>query len=180
MRIGTRLGLIAFLTILSVAIPLGCTDSDPNKPSTPNAKDPVTTTTIALIGALTPIEDLKVSQCFNPLPDKAQQAFAVMLIGCADPHTVELYAEFKYSEPEVPPAGTPYPGSLTVANKAEEQCFAAFTAFAGVTWEESKFDVQAYWPSERSWTSANDRRVLCGVYLVTGDMAKGSARGLGK
>ena len=112
---GTRLGLIALLTILSVAIPLGCTDSDPNKPSTPNAKDPVTTTTIALIGALTPIEDLKVSQCFNPLPDKAQQAFAVMLIGCADPHTVELYAEFKYSEPEVPPAGTPYPGSLREA-----------------------------------------------------------------
>lgn len=166
--------------MLFAAILLACTSGDPKKPSAQDATDPAPTTTIALIGALTPIEDLKVSQCFNPLPDKAQQAFAVMLIGCADPHTVELYAEFKYSEPEVPPAGTPYPGSLTVANKAEEQCFAAFTAFAGVTWEESKFDVQAYWPSERSWTSANDRRVLCGVYLVTGDMAKGSARGLGK
>lgn len=116
-------------------------------------------------------------QCLDALPDEAQQTYAVMVIPCEDPHTYEVYAQTKIDIGSPTPPGTPYPGGLTVSNAAEAQCLSAFEQFMGLSWEESNYDVQAWWPSAESWTAKKDRTVLCGVYRVTGGTTKGSVRG---
>ena len=66
---------------------------------------------------------------------------------------------------------------LAVSNDAEARCFEVFPEFMGVTWEQSDYDIQTWWPSEQSWVTKRDRTVLCAVYKVTGGRTKGSVRG---
>ena len=123
------------------------------------------------------IAAVKVAECFDPVPAPDQQPFAVVMRPCDDRHIYEVYAEKQFGGDEPPPAGAAYPGSLAVSNAAEAACIEDFPAFIGVAWEASTFDVQAWWPSERSWADATDRRILCAVYQVTGSATRGTARG---
>ncbi|MFN8051894.1 MAG: septum formation family protein [Acidimicrobiales bacterium] len=138
------------------------------------------TTTTALSGVLTPTEAVLAGQCLNELPDPAQQPFAVMVVPCEESHTYEVYAQTKIDMGTPTPNGTAYPGALAVANAAEAQCFAGFTAFMGIQWEASDYDIQTWWPSESSWSTKRDRSILCAVYRVTGGRTKGSVRGSAK
>jgi hypothetical protein len=118
-----------------------------------------------------------VGQCFNLLPDPKQQATAVLVTPCTDPHTHEVFAVKDYSTIVPSPKGTAYPGARVVAAGSEEACFADFQGFMGIQWEASDFDIQAWWPSAVSWTNRNDRSIQCSVYRVTGGTTKGSVKG---
>ncbi len=74
--------------------------------------DPTTTTEpLGLQGQPTTIDKITVGQCANDVPDLNQRLFAVLLIGCEQRHTYEVYFQFRYpSGAAVLPAGTPYPG----------------------------------------------------------------------
>lgn len=155
-------------------------DSGSGSSTTTTEADGDTTTTTALTGVLTPTEAVIAGQCLDPVPDPAQQTVAVLVIPCEDHHTFEIYAQTKLDTGTPLASNAPYPGASTVANAAERQCHDAFDEFMGSTWEESEYDIQAWWPSESSWATKKDRNILCGVYRVTGGTTKGSVRGSGR
>jgi|JI10StandDraft_1071094.scaffolds.fasta_scaffold29681_8 hypothetical protein len=158
----------------ALAATTACTSSDEGATTTTTR---ATTTTSIPQSAVVSIAAVKVAECFDPVPAPDQQPFAVVMRPCDDRHIYEVYAEKQFGGDEPPPAGAAYPGSLAVSNAAEAACIEDFPAFIGVAWEASTFDVQAWWPSERSWADATDRRILCAVYQVTGSATRGTARG---
>lgn len=137
-------------------------------------------TTVPMTGTLTALSEVLPGQCFDELPDPTQQPFAVLVIPCEEPHTFEIYAQTRLELGDAAPAGGAYPGELAVANAAESQCIAGFTPFMGSQWEASVYDVQAWWPSEQSWSEDRDRSIVCAVFRVTGGRTKGSVRGSAK
>ena len=165
----------SLLTVAAaLALLVGCSSSDSGDDSgaTTTTASEVTTTT-ALAGVLTPTESVIAGQCLDEVPVPAQQTYAVLVIPCEDPHIYEVYAQTRLDAG----AGAEYPGALAVSNDAEARCFEVFPEFMGVTWEQSDYDIQTWWPSEQSWVTKRDRTVLCAVYKVTGGRTKGSVRG---
>lgn len=158
----------------------GCSSNDAPDNSAGEESSESTTTTTTPAGLLTATMDILSGQCFNPVPDPTQQPYAVFVVACDDPHEFEAYSTTQLELGEPTPPGTPYPGDLTVANAAEAQCLTGFASFVGLAWESSEYDVQAWWPSAESWTTTNDRSILCGVFRVTAGsdsaMTVGSAR----
>jgi Septum formation len=171
--------LAAATLVVAVLATAGCGGSDDEASSTTTTSADVTTTT-ALGGVATPTEAVLAGQCLNELPDPAQQPYAVLVVPCEESHTYEVYAQTKIDMGPDAPAGNQYPGALAVANAAEAQCVAGFSAFMGIQWEASDYDIQTWWPSESSWANKRDRSILCGVYRVTGGTTKGSVRGTAK
>ena len=165
--------------VLSSAM-VGCGGSKPAATASASTTSGPATTTEApgLKGQPTTIDKVVVGQCANDVPDPNQRLNAVLLIGCEQPHTYEVYDQFRYPAGGSPmPAGTPYPGETTVRKASEAQCYAQFEAWMGSAWTESNFDIQTWWPSKSSWTGLNDRKVTCGGYLLSGRKSTGSARG---
>lgn len=164
----------SLLLLLAVA---GCSGSDDDGSGGATTTADVTTTT-ALVGTVTPTGSVLAGQCLNDVPDPEQQPFAVLVVPCEDSHTYEVYAQTDIQMDVPTGAGADYPGANEVANAAEAQCVSGFAAFMGIQWEASEYDIQAWWPSEASWTSERDRSILCAVYPVRGGTTKGSARGI--
>ncbi len=134
-----------------------------------------TTTTLILPGSPTPVDDVLPGQCFNPLPDPAQQPFAVLAIGCEVPHTYQVYDRFMYhdSTGRIAPKSEAYPGDTTVRTTAEQQCYANFSAWMGISWTKSNYDIATWWPSAASWPKA-DRSITCAVYRYNDKLTVGS------
>lgn len=170
----------ALLVVLAVVAAAACGGDEGAGDDTGPTTTAAVTTTTAMTGTLTALSGVLPGQCFDELPDPAQQPFAVLVIPCEDPHTFEIYAQTRIEMGDAAPPGGGYPGELAVANAAEAQCIAGFTPFMGSQWEASVYDVQAWWPSQQSWTEDRDRSILCAVFRVTGGRTKGSVRGSGK
>ena len=119
---------------------------------------------------------MAVGQCFDEVADEGAQPFAVASLRCEDPHTFEAYLRADLQSAAASGKGAPYPGELTVANAAEEQCAASFEAFMGLSWEASDYEIRSWWPMQQAW-EGGDRSILCAVYRVTGGTTIGSARG---
>lgn len=98
---------------------------------------------------------------------------SVPVVPCEEPHDSELYHTFDLAEAE-------YPGEDSIIESAQQGCLATFEAFVGAPYETSIYDIAYLYPVEESWNAINDRTVLCGVYLVDGSLAVGSAEGSGK
>ena len=166
----------AVLALLMAVVAGACSDGSAEQAG------PETTTTPAPVtippGTATQFTSLLPGQCFDQVPDQAQRRFAVMVIGCEDPHYYELYDSLNYTDDDGDRAhgGISYPGETDVRTRAEAQCFEAFESWMGVPWTASEYDIRVYWPSERSWGNL-DRTILCAVYRFDGDKTEGSVRG---
>ena len=94
---------------------------------------------------------LRVGEC---LDDVATGLVSdVNVIDCASPHTYEVYTDFSAS-------GDTFPGTDELDITADEGCYAAFSTFVGLTYEESALDYVYLTPTEESW-GAGDRLVSC-------------------
>jgi hypothetical protein len=98
---------------------------------------------------------------------------SVPVVPCEEPHDSELYHTF-----DLP--GTAYPGAEAIIESAQQGCLDTFETFVGASYESSIYDISYLYPIEESWNDINDRTVLCGVYLVDGSLAVGSAAGIGQ
>lgn len=98
---------------------------------------------------------------------------SVPVVPCEEAHDSELYHTF-----DLP--GTDYPGDESVIESAQQGCLDTFETFVGASYETSIYDISYLYPIEESWNAIKDRTVLCGVYLVDGSLAVGSAAGIGK
>ena len=166
--------------VLAVAL-VGCSDSTASKAAGTGSTVVGSTNTTeppGLQGQPTTIDKVTVGQCANDVPDLNQRLFAVLLIGCEQRHTYEVYFQFRYpAGAAAMPAGTPYPGETVVRKASETECYNQFEAWMGSPWTESNFDIQTWWPSKVSWNTVNDRRVTCAGYQLSGKKSVGSARG---
>ena len=98
---------------------------------------------------------------------------SVPVVPCDEPHDSEIYHTF-----ELP--GVDYPGERLIIESAEQGCLDTFESFVGAPYESSIYDISYLYPIEASWNAVKDRTVLCGVYLLDGSPAVGSAAGIGQ
>jgi hypothetical protein len=92
-------------------------------------------------------------------------------VDCAEPHDNEVYAVIQYTDSDS------WPGDTAMRDAALTSCLDAFEPFIGASYEVSKWDIAALWPSEDSWNEADDREIICAVYDLSGAKATGTARG---
>ena len=63
---------------------------------------------------------------------------------------------------------------------AFDLCYAFFASYVGTTYENSRFEINAFLPTRESWIEADDRGITCILFdPVTGSMygtMKGSRR----
>lgn len=113
---------------------------------------------------------LSVGDCMNST--SSEEVTDVPVVPCSDPHDTEVYDEFSLPDGE-------YPGKDEVYSAAEEGCYAEFSNFVGIAYEESTLEFSYFAPAQQSWEQGNDRLVSCLVVdpaeQVTGTLA-GAAR----
>ncbi len=113
---------------------------------------------------------LAVGDCLVGVEEGMQSS--VDAVPCAEEHDLEAFHDFTL------PAGD-FPGEETVDQAAIEGCHTAFEEFIGLSYDESVLVYTYFYPSEESWTQADDRLITCLVGEesgpVTGTLA-GAAR----
>jgi hypothetical protein len=96
---------------------------------------------------------------------------AVDTVPCSSPHKVEAYSVFTAP-------GTTFPGDARLTSIAQDGCLAKFTGFVGKPLSDSSLDIYYLAPSSRSWTSLDDRTIVC--LLESPTSVSGTLRGSGK
>ncbi len=114
--------------------------------------------------------DLSVGDCFDD-PDDFSEVSSVEIVDCAEPHDNEVYHLFDLPDGD-------YPGSASVEASAVEGCLAAFDAFVGKDYAESRLDITYFYPSPETW-EGEDREVVCSLYDLNGTPMTDSRRGSG-
>ncbi len=112
-----------------------------------------------------PYTDLGAGDCYDSI-----NASSAEVIGCAQPHTFEVFASFVLPDPE-------YPGDAMKA-PASQQCKTAFAAFVGVDFDASALSLRYIGPSRATW-GEGDREVLC-VVFDPGQTTSGSLANTGR
>ena len=90
---------------------------------------------------------------------------------CTQPHTGEVFFTG-----DIWPQSLDYPGDNAVADQADARCGQAFTAYDGISPDESAFTYSEEIPDEASW-AANDRSVQCIAYDPNGETVDYSIKG---
>jgi hypothetical protein len=104
--------------------------------------------------------------------EELEEVEAVDTVPCTEEHGSEAYAAFDLDDaPE-------YPGDKTVGDLAFAGCDERFTEWVGIDYIDSRLEIYVLQPTEASWTTLDDRQVVCLVYDPAGPLT-GSARGLG-
>lgn len=99
--------------------------------------------------------ELRVGDCFDLKDDGADAIQEVIARPCEDAHAYELFLVGQM------PDG-PYPSDQVLAGWLAENCLPAFDAFIGVTYEQSRYDVAWFQPTNDGWESGQ-RSVRCAV-----------------
>ena len=157
-----RLPLSAVLVGLVVAVGLvgAILISNPLSPTAqPTATSRPTSRSLATAGP-TPspageevfVTTLEVGDCFS-YDQNAESIGFVQRLPCSKPHKYELIHVL------VLPEG-PYPGESGIDAAVLGPCEAAFEAYTGETYGESRFNFSWFWPDEEAW-QADDRSVQC-------------------
>lgn len=170
---------LSMLVLAVCSVAAGCSDgggSDTDAAPTTTTEAAATTAPSGPPpGAVeTGLRDLTSGQCFEPIDDLQVRDLAVWLVDCEAPHTHEVFDVVTYAGDGAGP-GTPYPGTATVQDWAEQACFDRFEPFIGVRWTLSELDIEVWWPSEESWGRA-DRSVICTVVSDSGAPLTGTQR----
>jgi hypothetical protein len=113
---------------------------------------------------------IKVGDCTGDLGQS--QVSAAVLLPCGQAHYWEAYASSRI-------AGDTYPGVTQVTETADKACSDSFKAFVGVSSDKSDYTYTYFYPTEQTWTTADDREVLCFVGLEDGGVT-GTLKGVKK
>lgn len=119
------------------------------------------------------VQSVAVGDCFNDdedmTTDESIQVTAVAALPCDQPHDNEAYHVYDLPEGE-------YPGDEQIREQALAGCTEPFAPYVGVSYEESELEVFPLTPTAESW-EADDREVICAVYLSSGEKLSGSVKG---
>ena len=100
---------------------------------------------------------LRVGDCFDDSDGYSGEVDTLAGVPCADPHDNEVYAVMNVDLPE-------YPGDDAMGDIAYEKCLEHFPKFVGKDYESSSLDFYPMYPSSDSWSSRDDREVVCSLY----------------
>lgn len=116
--------------------------------------------------------NLNVGDC---LPEKASltgEMKEMDVVDCSQKHGSEIFAETEMTDAS-------YPGTTATTKKSEEYCTKEFEKFVGISYNDSKLEVNFLYPTQDSWDKEDDRKIQCIVSDpkggVTGSL-KGAAR----
>jgi hypothetical protein len=88
------------------------------------------------------------------LHDETESGDVVQVVDCSEPHDGEIIADRMVLE-------STFPGSDVLKSMTDSFCL---SADAGMPWGTSELELWSLYPSEESWASAADRRILCALY----------------
>ena len=71
--------------------------------------------------------------------------------------------------------GAAYPGDAVLAAFADDRCLAAFTAYTGLDYRSSHYDIANARPDKDAW-DRGERRVICALHDVDFTEITGSAK----
>lgn len=129
----------------------------------------------AVASALIPpsVPGIAVGQCTDlELSTGETEISAIPTVDCALPHGWEAYAEHTFADGD-------FPGVAAIQSQTEEFCLGEFETFIGVPYEESEYELQYLYPTEFTWTRANDRLLTCLVGSDSGGVT-GSLKGVAR
>ena len=128
--------------------------------------------TVALIATACSgnVFDLEVGQCFDD-PDDFGEVANVDIVDCEEPHDNEVYHLFDIPDGD-------YPGASAVDSEAVDGCLAAFDAYVGTEYLDSRLEIRYLYPSSDTW-GQGDREVVCSLYDFEDKQLTGSMRGSG-
>lgn len=114
--------------------------------------------TISRSGTLA-ITELRVGDCFDLNDESVTEVDEVSARPCGEPHEFEMFHVGSYSGAVGSDA---FPGSAAFEDYVGEHCLAAFGAFVGMAYEQSRLDISWFEPTSDSW-SQGDRVIQCAV-----------------
>ncbi|HEU4489879.1 MAG TPA: septum formation family protein [Jiangellales bacterium] len=104
--------------------------------------------------------------------EELEEVLTVDTVPCDQGHGSEAYAVFDLED------ASEYPGDKSVGDLAFAGCEERFAEWVGIEYVDSRLEIYVLHPTEASWTSSEDREVVCLVYDPVAPLT-GSARGLG-
>jgi hypothetical protein len=113
---------------------------------------------------------VKIGDCTGELGTGSVTNIA--LIPCDQKHYWEAYSSTTLSDAS-------YPGVTKIQEEADEVCAATYKTFVGISTNKSKYSLTYMYPTLNTWTSANDREILCLAGSKTGGLT-GSLKGTKK
>ncbi len=113
---------------------------------------------------------LDVGTCFDD-PESFAEVRDVPIVDCDEPHDNEVIANQDLT-------GDDYPGQEQVDNRASQICFDSFSAYVGISYEESIYEIGWLVPSDETW-DVGDREIICFAYDLSLDKITGSINGIG-
>jgi len=116
--------------------------------------------------------EVRVGDCFDDGAFESTEVSELPGVPCTEPHDNEIYATFDLT-------GEKWLGDERVQELAFQGCFSRFADAIGQSYEESKYDYTAIYPSEGSWKRVNDREVVCVGYDMRYEKLTGSIIGSG-
>lgn len=128
----------------------------------------------AITSALAPsVPSIDVGECTNlDTPEGGTEVTDIPTVDCATDHKWEVYAEHKVDD-----GG--FPGETSLQTQTEEFCVGEFQNFIGLSYDQSVYEIQYFYPTEETWTKADDRLITCLVGSSTGGLT-GSLKGVQK
>lgn len=120
-----------------------------------------------VVDVATPIVDavgeedtwITVGDCFDET--SGDVVADIPTIDCALPHDYEVYASIDLDK-------AVWPGDDEIFALADEACYAPFTTWVGVPFDDSSLDYTYYVPTEDGWNDYDDREVSCIVFDPAG------------
>lgn len=104
--------------------------------------------------AETDASSIRVGDCIDDPGSKSVSDITVL--PCDEPHVFEAFASTDMPDGD-------YPGGGAATTAASDFCAKEFTAFIGVDFDASVLEMLYFYPVEESWTTADDREILCFV-----------------
>ena len=122
-----------------------------------------------------PIDQLAIGDCFDA--GDAAEVYSVPVVDCSELHSSELYGTVEITDFE-----SPYPGEDALFDWVNARCEEQFSAYVGEPYEDSRYWIEVYFPTEDGWDDG-DRNSLCTVVLLDENYdvrpSLGSAKGWG-
>ncbi|UFU02600.1 septum formation family protein [Ruania suaedae] len=119
------------------------------------------------------VASAEVGECTNIEDLQSQEITEINTVDCTEEHDAQFFHKFDMD------GDGGFPGDEAISTAAEEGCLGEFESFVGSAYEESTLFVNYIAPSEQSWDEADDREILCVLYLDDGSTATESWEGSG-
>ncbi len=110
---------------------------------------------------------IQVGDCLQDPGDGLIESVAA--VPCGEPHWSEAYHSFEVGFAD-------WPGGEAISEEAGQGCYGQFSAFVGMSYEQSIYEFTWLEPTQDSFEQVDDKEVVCLISLYEGGTKTGTAR----